>query len=522
MANAFTDDDLKLLKERNIAITTVEQQIENFKNGFPFARLEEPATVKNGITQLTAKRMDEMVSVFEDFAAENEIVKFVPASGAASRMFKNLFEFRNHYRGTSEDQLELLKDKGPDSVYYFFENIDQFAFFPQLLDAFEDRGLDFDQTMKESRFERVLNTLLTDKGLSFGERPKAIIPFHSYADEVRTSFAEHLAEGAKYARSKGNVCKVHFTVSPQHLEMLEEHFMEIKEAFEDRYSIRYQISYSLQDPATDVITVDLNNQPVRNELGELIFRPGGHGALLNNLSNLDADLIIIKNIDNVCHDRLKSDTYYYKMVLSGYLVFLQEQIHNFLRGLEHPTAPSSKVISNMWSFMENKLHITPPEEADTWNKEKKIDYLKEKLNRPIRICGMVENEGEPGGGPFWIKGDDGSVELQIIEASQIDNNDITQLELLKSSTHFNPVDLVCGTKTYKGDHFELHDFVDPRTGFISMKSLDGQEIKAQELPGLWNGAMADWISVFVEVPLSTFNPVKIINDLLRPQHLNLS
>lgn len=509
------------MSERNINSEDVKKQLSNYKTGFPFVELLAPATTRHGITQLTTRRMDEMVSIFEDFASENRITKFVPASGAASRMFKNLFEFRNAYRGTNDDQFEILKDKGPDSIYYFFEHLEDLPFFDKLLDSLEERGFDFETTMKESRYERILNSLLTDKGLNYGTMPKALIPFHKYPDEIRTPFAEHLAEGAKYARSVGNICDIQFTVSPQHLEMMKKHFMELKEIYEERYHIRYEVKYSTQAPETDVITVDMNNNPLRDEGGDLVFRPGGHGALLNNLNQIQADVIIIKNIDNVCHDRIKDDTYYYKMVLCGLLVNLQEQVHSYLKGLDHPTHPSTKVISSMWSFMEHKLNIIPPDESHHWIKEKKIDFMKSKFNRPIRVCGMVENEGEPGGGPFWVKNLDGSHSLQIIETSQINHKLEQQVEILNRSTHFNPVDIVCGTTDYHGNKFELKNYVDEASGFISVKSVDGHELKVQELPGLWNGSMSNWISVFVEVPLTTFSPVKIVNDLSRQQHSEL-
>lgn len=519
MEKVFSEKDLEFLQKRGMNLQNVEQQIKNFENGFPYVQLTEPATTRKGITQIRQKKMDELVTVFQDYSAENEIVKFVPASGAASRMFKQLFEFRNNYRGTNEDQLEMLKDKGPDSVYYFFEHLNEFGFFNDLLDAIEERGLDYDQIIKESRYERILNTLLTDKGLSYGSLPKALIPFHVYSDnEVRTAMAEHLAEGARYARSVGNVCRLHFTVSPEHMELMKKHLEELRDDYEDRFQIRYEVDFSIQDPSTDVITVDLNNVPVRNEEGELVFRPGGHGALLKNLNELKEPVVIIKNIDNVCHDRLKDDTYFYKMVLTGYLVELQDKVHSYLKGLHHSTAPSTKVVDSIWSFMEHKLCIVPPEGSGSWNKDAKIDFLKEKLNRPIRVCGMVENEGEPGGGPFWVKSSDGSLTLQIIESSQIDFEDESQVAIQQKSTHFNPVDIVCGLNDYQGTKFELTKFTDPQTGFISIKSMNGTEVKAQELPGLWNGSMANWITIFVEVPLSTFNPVKIVNDLLREQH----
>jgi len=522
MDNSFSEKDLQLLMKRNINLSLVKNQILNYETGFPYVVLSEPASVRKGITQLTSKRMDEMVSIFEDFAAENKIIKMVPASGAASRMFKNLIEFRNSYRGTSEDQLELFKDKGPDSVYYFFEHLDEFAFFDDLVEALENRGHDYEATIKESRYERILNSLLTEKGLAYANLPKALIPFHKYHNEVRTAFAEHLIEGAKCARSAGNICNIEFTVSQQHLDVMKKHFQELRESYEERNHIRYEVSFSIQSPETDVIAVDLNNKPLRDEDGDLVFRPGGHGALLKNLDELDAPLIIIKNIDNVCHERINDDAYYYKMLLSGYLVHIQEQVHSYLKGLDHPTQPSTKVTSHMWSFMEHKLNVVPPDESVSWNKEKKIAFMKEKFNRPIRVCGMVENEGEPGGGPFWVKNPDGSVTLQIIESSQINLDNEEQVKILNNSTHFNPVDLICGIYNYHGEKFNLKDFVDHNTGFINNKSLEGQDIKAQELPGLWNGSMSNWITIFVEVPLLTFNPVKMVNDLLRSQHIDMA
>lgn len=518
MGAQLTSDDLRQIDGRGMNISDIEKQLQNFIHGFPPIPLVAAATIKHGIQQLSERRIDELSELYRLYADDHDVVKFVPASGAASRMFKHLYEFRSFYRGTSENQLELLKDRGPDSVYYFFEHIQEFSFFPVLLDALEKRGLDFETVMFESRYEKILNTLLTERGLEFGNLPKALIPFHSYGEEVRTAFAEHLAEAAFYALSGNANCFIHFTSLPQHINLMDRHFREIREAYEDKYKIKYRISYSIQHPSTDVIAVDIENNPLRDEKGELVFRPGGHGALLQNLSSLDADLVIIKNIDNVCHDRLKQDTYIFKKVLSGHLIALQDQIFSFLNGLDNPTQSSMKVIDTMWSFVENKLNVIPPPESDKWKKEDKVDYLRRKLNRPIRVCGMVENEGEPGGGPFWVKNRDGSVSLQIVEASQIDRKNRDQELILQNSTHFNPVDLVCSTRNYKGGNFNLIDFVDPDTGFISEKSMDGIAIKAQELPGLWNGSMSDWNTVFVEVPLTTFNPVKIINDLLRPEH----
>jgi len=522
MAVKLTSDDLRQIAERGMKPETVETQIQNFQNGFPPLTLVAPATVKHGIQQIMPRRIDELMDLYIEYCYSHKVVKFVPASGAASRMFKHLFEFRSIYRGTSEDQLALMKDKGPDSVYYFFDNLKDFAFFPDLDEALEHRGLDFEHLIEESRYEKILNTLLTDKGLDYGNLPKALIPFHKYGDVTRTAFAEHLVEGAHYARSGKNDCFIHFTALPQHVELMKGQFARLKKEYEKAYNISYTVSYSLQHPSTDVIAVDLENNPVRDDKGQLVFRPGGHGALLWNLSEIDADLIIIKNIDNVCHDRFKQDTYIYKQVLAGKLISYQEQIFAFLRGLDNPTHPSMKVVDTIWDFVEHKLRILSPEGSEHWKKEEKIEYLKQKLNRPIRICGMVENEGEPGGGPFWVKNSDGTVSLQIVESSQINRQDPQQEEIMQHSTHFNPVDIICSINDYQNNKFDLKRFVDPSTGFICQKSLDGKVVQAQELPGLWNGSMSDWITIFVEVPLTTFNPVKTINDLLRSEHMDFS
>ena len=518
MGAKLTSDDLRQIAGRGMNISDVEKQLQNFHDGFPSIRLVAAATARHGIHQLTPKRIEELTAIYDAFAAEHRIVKFVPASGAASRMFKHLFEFRSVYRGTLEDQLELLKDRGPDSVHYFFEHIEEFSFFPLLDEALANRGLEFKTVMEESRYEKILNTLLTDKGLNFGNLPKALIPFHVYDEGSRTAFAEHLAEGAFYAVSGDQDCYIHFTSLPQHVSLMEQHFNEIRDSFESKYGVKYHLSYSIQEPSTDTIAADSNNEPFRDENGNLTFRPGGHGALLQNLNKIDGDLVIIKNIDNICHDRFKADTYTFKKVLAGKLIYLQDQIFAYLRGLDNPTQPSMKVVDSMWTFIENKLHISPPPESANWKKEEKIDYIRRKLNRPIRVCGMVENEGEPGGGPFWVKNGDESISLQIVEASQINRKDSEQEHILQNSTHFNPVDLVCSTRDYLGNTFDLKAFIDPATGFITEKSVDGKTVKAQELPGLWNGSMANWNTIFVEVPLSTFNPVKIINDLLRPEH----
>jgi len=518
MDQLFTPEDLKLLESKAIRPETVKQQLDYYKQGFAPIQLTAPATVKKGLIQLSSKRIEEMMHLFQEYAGEHRIIKFVPASGAASRLFKQLYEFRHTYRATSEDQLQMLQDKGPDSVYYFFEHLELFPFFEDLLDNLEERGYDYETIIAENRYERILNALLTDKGLAYGHLPKAMIPFHKYGETTRTAFEEHLCEGPFYARSAGNQCHIHFTILPEHHKQLAGLLKKILPALKEKYHINYHVTFSYQDPSSDIIAVDAENQPVRDEEGKLVFRPGGHGSLLPNLQALEGDLIIIKNIDNVCHDRLKEDTYIYKQALSGYLIHLQDQIFSILSGLDHPAAPSKKVVDHIWSFIEHKLFIVPPEASKQWKKEEKIEFIRKTLNRPIRVCGMVENEGEPGGGPYWISHPDGSQSLQIVESAQIDLENEEQAEIVSRATHFNPVDIVCSIMDYKGNKFNLKEFADPKSGIITEKSLDGKVIKAQEHPGLWNGSMANWITLFIEVPLTTFNPVKTINDLLRTEH----
>ena len=518
MGYVLTSEDLKQIESRGVQPSAVIQQLKNYQQGFPRVQLVAAATTRKGIVQMTEKRMNDNIRLYQEYVNTHKVIKFVPASGAASRMFKHLFEFRNNYRGTNEDQLEMLKDKGPDSVYYFFEHIEEFPFIEELISDLEKRGYDLETVLKESRYERILTSLLTEKGLNYSQLPKALIPFHRYKDQTRTSFMEHLIEAAMYGVSAGNRCYVHFTILQEHIKPMQKHLEKIRKDIEESFHTNLVVEFSIQDPATDMMAVDQDNQPVRDEKGEMLFRPGGHGSLIRNLENLDADLIIIKNIDNIATDRQKEGTVLYKQALAGKLIFLQDQVFSYLRGLDNPTLPSSKVVDQIWSFMERKLQVVPPEGSNRWKKEEKIEYLLAKLNRPIRVCGMVENEGEPGGGPFWVMEGDGTMSLQIIEAAQIDRTIPEQEEIVQASTHFNPVDIVCSTMNYKGVKFELSNYIDYNTGIISSKSIDGNEIKAQELPGLWNGSMADWITVFVEVPLATFTPVKTVNDLLRIEH----
>lgn len=506
----FTPKDQEDILKRGSKPDIVEKQIQNFISGFPFLQVIKPATVGDGIIQMNEEKVSEYVGFFDTKTAEGiDLLKFVPASGAASRMFKALYAAKDQLAaGVAED--EVKSDK---AIQFFFDNLKQFAFYPDLEKIAGKSPEDL------SALE-VLELVLTEKGLNYGNLPKGLLKFHAYGEKNRTSFEEHCVEGALYAKKNDGSISLHFTVSPEHQAKFKEHLSAIEADYESLFEARYSVSFSQQKAETDTIAVSPSNEPFRNDDGSLLFRPGGHGALLANLNELDADLIFIKNIDNVVPDYLKPETVKYKKALGGLLLKMQEKIFAYQKVFDtrHYSALDSVFFSEAAHFLENVLNTKPPTSLYYTEKEDLYHYLKAKFNRPIRICGMVRNEGEPGGGPFWAKNADDSVSLQVVESSQIDFANPEQKTLVDSATHFNPVDLVCATKNYKGEKFELSNFVDPATGFISHKSQSGKELKAQELPGLWNGAMADWNTLFVEVPIITFNPVKTVNDLLRKEH----
>lgn len=507
----FSDKDKKQIESRGSNSQSVAKQIDSFKKGFPFLHIEEAASVGNGIIKLDAESLQDKIAVYEEkVGVDIKPLKFVPASGAASRMFKALFEALEAVDTKSEN--EVLKENKAATEY--IAGFEKFAFADELKAKIKADGL-------EESAKNKIAYLLTEKGLNYGNKPKGLLKFHNYEKGKRTPFEEHLVEGAKYARdAEGNV-KLHFTVSPEHQEGFETLLKDIKTKYEEELGVNFDVSFSQQKPSTDTIAVDLNNDPFRNPDGSLLFRPAGHGALIENLNDLDADVIFIKNIDNVVPDKLKTPTIDYKKALAGVLLETQEKLFEYQRLLNerNRVALSSVILSEAAEFVEKTLNTKPAESQYYTEKAELHNYLKEKLNRPLRVCGMVRNEGEPGGGPFWAENPDKTVSLQVTESSQINPNNEQQQNIVKNATHFNPVDLVCGTKNYKGEKYDLTQFTDPETGFISEKSKDGKALKAQELPGLWNGAMSNWNTLFVEVPIETFNPVKTVNDLLREQHL---
>ncbi len=513
----FSAKDLQQIQQRNSVPAGVKAQLEQFRSGFPFLDIVRAASTDAGILRLEPAEADRYVSAYEQLVTRKDVVKFVPASGAASRMFKDLYAFMQQYDGSAAAQQAFEADKRPQSMHTFFERLADFAFYEDLKAALGgDAAL---AALLEAReYGRILSVLLESPGLNYGNLPKGLLKFHRYEKDARTPLEEHLVEGALYARGAGNIVRIHLTVSPEHRARFEAHLKAVVARYEKKYEVRYEVSFSEQKPATDTLAVDLENQPFREPDGSLLFRPAGHGALLENLNDIDADLIFIKNIDNVAPDRLRADTIRYKKALAGVLLVYQRRLFDYLLKMQDATDPDPALIGEVLDFLKNDLFVEPPADLAAQSWKKKRNYALTKLDRPIRVCGMVRNEGEAGGGPFWVKNEDGSVSLQILESVQINLDDPAQKDLMQASTHFNPVDLVCGVRNRKGKKMELIPFRDPKTGFISQKSKDGKELKALELPGLWNGAMANWNTLFVEVPGTTFSPVKAVMDLLRDAH----
>ncbi len=512
----LSSSDLKQIEIKGISPETIDNQIQNFKSGFPSSILMKPAIVADGLIALNTKEAESLANFYQTGSNGKTLVKFVPASGAASRMFKALFEFLEKADNLNQEEI-LNKNKDFDAPYNFINRISDFAFYEDLQNILAKNGCDLEKELKSKNYKVIIDHLVNQSGLDYGSLPKGLLKFHKYSDSMRCALEEHLVEAGHYAKSEDKIAKVHFTVSPEHMKKFQSEVENVKSQYEQELNVSFDISYSIQKPSTDTIAVNMNNEPFRETDNSILFRPGGHGALIENLNEISADIVFIKNIDNVVPDRLKPETILYKKAIGGLLIKLQNQIFEYLNQMVNNNL-EEREIEKISNFAKEKLNITFSNEYEGYSCEEKQEYIFEHLNRPIRICGMVKNEGEPGGGPFWVKNSKGEISLQIVESSQIDKDIPEQKEIMQASTHFNPVDLVCGLSNYKGEQFDLHNYIDPETGFISIKSKNGKDLKAQELPGLWNGAMANWITLFVEVPIITFNPVKTVNDLLRDQH----
>lgn len=474
----FSDQDIQQIYNHGLTPEIIDQQLKNFINGFPYSNISSAATIGNGVLPMLSH---DYAEYFDANRHNYNIVKFVPASGAATRMFKDLFEYLSTKEMNKTTQLVI-------------DNLPNFAFYNDLMAILPQNATTYD----------IIEHIVTERGLGYGNRPKALIQFHKYPDFNRTSLEEHLVEGALYSESHGNV-NIHFTVSPEHRSGFEELLSKVLAEYESKFNVKYHITMSAQKPETDTIAVNLDNTPFRNPDGTLLFRPAGHGALIENLNDINADMIFIKNIDNICPDCGRNDTVLHKKLLAGMAIKTQQDIFNYIRAIDSGTAN----LSDVHKFITNTLGIRNIGISN-------ISKMRDILNRPLRICGIIKNTGEPGGGPFWVRDENGVETLQIVEPGQIAPDNIS---ILKNGEFFSPTDIVCMTRDINGNAFNLPEYIDPNAGFISEKSKDGRKLRAMERPGLWNGAMANWNTIFVETPLTTFTPVKMITDLLNPGHI---
>ncbi|TXE08994.1 DUF4301 family protein [Gelidibacter salicanalis] len=512
----FTDKDILQMEHKGLSLAKVESQIALFTTGMPFANLTAAATIGNGIVRCSDSDKKHYINFYDAQRDKVSIAKFVPASGAATRMFKSLFRFIDEYSPEQETINSYINRTKDADLSLFFVGLEKLPFYGHVLEHVKKFYPNYESWSDDKQKLLFAKTMLDEDKMNYGFYPKGLLPFHKYKDHLSTAFEEHLFEAALYA-STNNAADLHFTISERHNHIFDAEFKRVQKIVEAKTNTKFKISFSYQKEATDTIAVTPKNEPFREENGELTFRPSGHGALLENLNQLDADVIFIKNIDNVVVYKYEDEVAEYKKMLAGMLLEKQQQIFKYLNVLEDGDLSESDLIE-IAEFLINELNIVISTEFEKYSKKYQIEYLFSKLNRPIRICGMVKNEGEPGGGPFWVKSENGEISLQIIESAQIDKDNKSQIKILDSATHFNPVDLVCGTNNYKGEIFDLQKYIDPKAAFITAKTSAGKDLKALELPGLWNGSMAYWNTIFVEVPLITFNPVKTVTDLLKPTH----
>ncbi len=513
---SFSKKEIFQIGKKGLTIDMVNAQLELFKNGLPFVNLKSAATVGAGILKFSEEEHKNYINYFNKRRNEISFIKFVPASGAATRMFKFLFDFLKDFKPDEETINAYVNRKKASDLSIFFVGIKKFPFYYRVKKQLYKDYKDFDNLKINHQLFLFIKTMLLEDKLNYGNYPKGLFPFHQYKDHIASAFEEHLFESALYA-SANNEADLHFTISEKHSHRFDKEFKKIKEVVERKTNTKFNITYSYQKQSTDTIAVTTKDEPFIEEDGSILFRPSGHGALLENLNDLNADVLFVKNIDNVVIYKYEEEVARSKMMLAGVLLEVQELAFKYQEVLENEQLTEERIFE-IAEFLSNKLNVVIGNEFEKYSTKYQIEYLKNKINRPIRVCGMVKNEGEPGGGPFWVKDESGNISLQIVESAQVDRKNKQQKEIIKRATHFNPVDLVCGVKNYKGEKYDLTDFVDPKTAFITMKNKVGKDIKALELPGLWNGSMAYWNTIFVEVPLITFNPVKTVNDLLKDAH----
>lgn len=511
----FSSQDFVSIYKRNVEFSVIKSHLKLFSEGITKSNIIRPAIVGDGIFSFSKSELDDLAAHFHTNSKNLKIMKFVPASGAASRMFKFLNEFLTEFDRSNDTINSYINRKNSASLAVFLAGIDKFPFYETIKDILIELNPEYFSWSSDEKHYYFIKMLLDPEFFNFSNKPKAILPFHRYSDHTATPIEEHLMEAAVYANSNG-ISNLHFTISEIHKSQFEKIIEKEVRKVEQKFNTEINIEFSFQSPSTDTLAVCLDNEPFRTENGELLFRPAGHGALINNLNNIDADVIFIKNIDNVIQNHIDAIALY-KKALGGYLLRMQKRVHDILEKIENEEIHGDD-LPQLIRFLQNELSLFIIDDFHKYTFENKIAHIKGLLNRPIRVCGMVKNEGEPGGGPFWTLDNKGQISLQIVEASQIDMQNTSQANLFSKATHFNPVDIVCTIKDFKGNKFDLNKFVDHESGFIVQKNKSGKEIKAYELPGLWNGGMANWVTIFVEVPLITFNPVKTVNDLLKPAH----
>ncbi|MDD7884592.1 DUF4301 family protein [Flavivirga sp. 57AJ16] len=512
----FTEKDLQQIQNKGMTLEQVNAQVSRIKNGMSYSNLAAAATIGKGIESFSEHEKKDFIGLYESKRSALSSLKFVPASGAATRMFKFLFQFLKNFDPSKESIEDYAKKHHDIAIKTFVSNLEKFPFYNQVVSKAKQEKSNFDNLSPDEKYLQFVKTMLNENSLNYGFLPKGLLPFHQYEDKAITAFQEHLFESTLYA-SSNNKANLHFTVSEKHHAYFMDELNRFKEDLEQQTNTTFNVSFSYQKEATETVALTAKGAIFRNGDDSVLFRPAGHGALLENLNDLNSDIIFIKNVDNIVVSDKNIEVSEYKKLLAGVLIKVQEQVFAFLRKLDAPVVLEEALL-DIALFLSNKMHVTINADFEDFTLEEKKVYLKEKLNRPIRVCGMVKNEGEPGGGPFWVKDESGEISLQIVEFAQINIQDKAQQDIVKNATHFNPTDLVCGVKNYKGEKFNLKEFVDPEAAFITLKTQNGIDIKALELPGLWNGSMAYWNSIFVEVPLSTFNPVKTVNDLLKAAH----
>jgi hypothetical protein len=498
----FSKNDLRQINKLDLFAGDVEKQLAIYRHGSRYLNLNRPCAINDGIISIKKAAMDGLIKLYESEAGKFRLLKFVPASGAASRMFAEWFSARE--KGGFDS---------PALNQSFLRNLKKYSFYSLI-----KKNKLASEFIRQKNIKGLLDYVLSRKGLNFGWLPKALIPFHLYnLGEARTALEEHLFEAAQCVRSAGDVCHLHFTISQEHKKDVTKKIKNVKSAYENLCGIKYKVSYSVQSPSTNMLAVGENNLPLRDASGNLIFRPGGHGALLTNLQNLNADFIFIKNIDNIAPGKLLKKILPYKKMLGGLALQIQQEIFALLRLMENDEIDSWQIekIKNYCS----RINIVFPRSISRQSLKIQKKIIFTSLNRPLRVCAMVRNEGEPGGAPFWVDERDGKQTLQIVESGHVDKSNPKQMAVWSNAQYFNPVDLVCCTKNYQGEKFNLDSYVNPNAYLITRKNEKGRSLKALESPGLWNGGMAYWNTVFVELPIIVFNPVKTVNDLLRPEHL---